>query len=247
MRLTVKTSASKLREATRTSSGSSSKTGAAVPVKDPFIGGKIIEGKRARNVKKSYVMESDSDEDVEMDMDDEDEDAEGELDEDAEDDGLGDEDADGDIDMDLDLPPPPPPVIKVSKVSSGKQSIIIKPPPKTDNKTVEQKEMENGSEDEELSDLSSALGDDVEEEEGMQSGNDEDAEGEDEDAEGEEIDEEEPLDSDDEETPGGGSRGSTPDLSKLTKRQRARFDDTESGFLMALPDGKLPNITDCTI
>lgn len=222
------------------SSGSSSKTSAPVAERDPFIGGKIIEGKRARNVKKSYVMESEeSDEDVEME--DDDEDAEGELDEDAEDDGLGDEDADGDIDMEYDLPAPPPPVIKISKVQAGKQSIVIKPPIKVDNKTVEQKEMEDGSEDEELSDLSSPLGEDVEEEEAMQTGNEDDAEGEDEDAEGEDVEEEEPMDSDDE-TPGGGSRASTPDLSKLTKRQRARFDEGGSGFLMALPDGMTSNI-----
>lgn len=181
-------------------------------------------------------MESeDSDEDVEMDEDD-DEDAEGELDEDAEDDGLGDEDADGDIDMEYDLPAPPPPIIKISRVQPGKQHIVIKPPIKVDTKTVEQKEMEDGSEDEELSDLSSPLGEDVEEEEAMQTGNEEDAEGEDEDAEGEDVEEEEAMDSDDE-TPGGGSRASTPDLSKLTKRQRARFDEGGSGFLMALPDG----------
>lgn len=182
-------------------------------------------------------MESDSDEDEDVEMDDDDEDAEGELDDDAEDDGLGDEDADGDIDMEYDLPPPP--VIKISKAHGGKQSIVIKPPPKVDFKSVEQKEMEDGSEDEELSDLSSPIGEDVEEEEAMQTGNEEDAEGEDEDAEGEDIEEEEPMDSDDE-TPGDGSRASTPDLSKLTKRQRARFDEGGSGFLMALPDGKYP-------
>lgn len=235
MKLTVKASSNKLREATRAATGNASK--AAAP-KDPFIGGQVLEGKRSRNVTKSYVMESDSEEDVEMDDVVDDEDAEGESidedeDEDAEDDGLGDEDAEGDIEMDI--PPPPPPVIKISKAQSGKQSIVVKPPPKVDNKTVEQKEVEDGSDDEELSDLSDLEEDDVEEEEAMQSDNEEDAEGEDEDIEDVE-DGDEPLDSDDE-TPMDGSRASTPDLSKLTRRQRAKFEE-DTVHLMALPDGK---------
>jgi Ino eighty subunit 2 len=86
-----------------------------------------------------------------------------------------------------------------------------------------------------------------EEEEGMQMGGEEDAEGEDEEIEVVEEDDEEEveeevevedddLDSDDE-TPMGGSRASTPDLSKLTKRQRARLEEGGSGHLLALPDG----------
>jgi len=221
MRLTVKTSSSKLREATRSSSSGNS---VALNSRDPFVGGEIIEGKRARNVRKSYVLESDSDEeedDEEMD-DVVDDDAEGEDVEeedeemDAEDDGLGDEDADGDIDMDV---PPPPPVIKISKAQSGRQTITAK----------------------ELSELDSELGEEAEEEEGMQTGNEEDAEGEEEEIEVEEEieeDDEDSLDSDDE-TPAGGSRASTPDLNKLTKRQRARLEEGGSGHLLALPDGEL--------
>lgn len=233
IRLTVKTSSSKLREATRTST--SGKTASAG--RDAFIGGEIIEGKRARNVRKSYVLESDSDEDEDEDMEDvADEDAEGESEEeedmDAEDDGLGDEDADGDIDMDI---PPPPPVIKVSKAQSGKQTIKAKVPSKVDHMSVEQKEMQEGSDDEELSELDSDL-EDVEEEEAMQTGNEEDAEGEEEEIEVEEEAEDDDEDSDDE-TPGGGSRASTPDLNKLTKRQRARLEEGGSGHLLALPDG----------
>jgi Ino eighty subunit 2 len=203
------------------------------------VGGEILEGKRARNVRKSYVLESDSDEDEEME-DVADEDAEGESieedEEDAEDDGLGDEDADGDIDMDV---PPPPPVIKISKAQSSGRAIVVKPPPKVDNKTVEQKETQDGSDDEELSELESDLGDEVEEEEAMQTGNEEDAEGEEDEIEVEEDaeSEDDELDSDDE-TPAGGSRASTPDLSKLTKRQRARIEEGGSGHLLALPDGK---------
>ncbi|KAG4427272.1 hypothetical protein IFR05_017244, partial [Cadophora sp. M221] len=245
MRLTVKTSSSKLREATRSSSsGNSGITNA----RDPFIGGQIIEGKRARNVRKSYVLESDSDEeDEEEDEEMEeagDEDAELEEDDDedmdAEDDGLGDEDADGDIDMEVDVPPPPP-VIKVSRASgkAAKDVIIVKPAVvKGKVLPVEQKEMEDASDDEELSELDSDLGEEIEEEEGMQTGNEEDAEGEEEEIEvDDEGDEEEDdsLDSDDE-TPAGGSRASTPDLNKLTKRQRARFEESDGGHLLALPD-----------
>jgi Ino eighty subunit 2 len=243
MRLTVKTSSSKLREATRSSSST-----VAVSSRDAFVGGEIIEGKRARNVRKSYVLESDSDEDEEMEDvgDEEDEDAEGESvveddeDMDAEDDGLGDEDAEGDIDMDV---PPPPPVIKISK-AQGRQTIAVKPPTRNVTQTVEQKEIEEASDDEELSELDSDLGEEVEEEEAMQTGNEEDAEGEEEEIEIEEDvdDDDDDLDSDDE-TPAGGSRASTPDLNKLTKRQRARLEEGGSGHLLALPDGKLSTIT----
>ena len=238
MRLTVKTSSSKLREATR-SGGSSGGQSISVNSRDQFVGGEILEGKRARNVRKSYVLESDSDEEDEEMEDIGDEDAEGETVDEEEDEDMdaeGDEDADGDIDMDV---PPPPPIIKISKAQSGKSTIAVKPLGRSDNKTVEQKEMEDASDDEELSELDSDIGEEVEEEEGMQTGNEEDAEGEEEEIEIEEEvdDEEEDLDSDDD-TPGGGSRASTPDLNKLTKRQRARLEEGGSGHLLALPDGK---------
>lgn len=146
--------------------------------------------------------------------------------------------------MEVDVPPPPP-VIKVSKASSkAKQVITVKPPPaKGKILPVEQKEMEDASDDEELSELESVSGEEVEEEEGMQTGNEEDAEGEEEEIEVEGEDDEEDdslgLDSDDE-TPIGGSRASTPDLNKLTKRQRARFEESDGGHLLALPDGIFP-------
>jgi Ino eighty subunit 2 len=72
----------------------------------------------------------------------------------------------------------------------------------------------------------------------MQMGGEEDAEGEDEEIEVADEDEEDDDDSDsDDETPAGGSRASTPDLTKLTKRQRARLEEGGSGHLLALPDG----------
>lgn len=241
LRLTVKLSATKLREATGGSTSRTSRGAAPVAVgRDAFVGGEIVEGKRARNVKKSYVVESDSDDDEDEEMEDlDDDDAEAEsveeedaIDDDAE--GDLDEDADGDIDMDI---PPPPPIIKISKAERGGKAntITVKPLGKSDGKTVEQKETQE-SDDEELSELDSSL----EEEEGMQMGNEEDAEGEDEEIEvvdDEEEEDEDDLDSDDE-TPGGGSRASTPDLTKLTKRQRARLEEGGSGHLLALPDGE---------
>ena len=234
MRLTVKTSSNKLREATRVAS--SPNTIVAVNSRDPFAGGEIVEGKRARNVRKSYVLESESDEDEEMeDVENEDAGADS-IDEDEDDLDDGDEDADGDVDMDI---PPPPPVIKISKARSGATTIVAKAPTKVDHKTVEQKEAEVGSDDEELSDLESDI-EEVDEEEGMQMNDDEDAEGEDEEIEvelEEDVEDDEELDSDDE-TPGMGSRASTPDLNKLTKRQRARLEEGGDDGLMALPDGK---------
>ena len=234
LRLTVKMPVSKLRAATGGSSraGGRSSSGG----RERFAGGEILESKRSRNVKKSYVVESESEEeDEEMeDLGDEDEDAEAEsaeddmdLDEDTE----GEEDAEGDEDTEMAVLPPP--ILKISKPTKEKHSITVK----TAKKDVRVVATTDPSDDEELSDLES----DVEEdEETMQVANDEDAEGEDEEIEVEEEEEEEEeedeLDSDDE-TPGGGSRGSTPDLSKLTKRQRARLDEGGSGHLLALPDG----------
>ncbi|TGO87293.1 hypothetical protein BPOR_0236g00160 [Botrytis porri] len=224
MRLTVKTSSSKLREATR----SSPITGPSVMVnsRDQFVGGEILEGKRNRNVKKSYVLETESDEE-----DEEMEDAEGEDDPDAEgeDDDL---DADGDIDMDVQ---PTSSTIQVPQASAGKSKITVKEPPKAPAVTVVQQGIGlSDDDDDELSELDSDLGEEIGKEEVMQSENDEDAEGEDEEIEVA-AEEDELLDSDDE-TPANGSRASTPYLNKLIRRQRARFDDAASGYLMALPD-----------
>ncbi|ESZ97126.1 hypothetical protein SBOR_2484 [Sclerotinia borealis F-4128] len=224
MRLTVKTSSSKLREATR----SSPVTGPSVMVnsRDQFVGGEILEGKRSRKVRKTYILESESeeeDEEMEDAEEDDDPDAEGEDD---------DLDADGDIDMDAQ---PTPPTIQVSKAPAGKPKITVKEPPAIPTVNVEQREMGlSDDDDDELSELDSDLGEEIEEEEAMQSGNDEDAEGEDEEIEVA-VEEDEELDSDDE-APANESRASTPDLNKLTRRQRARFDDAASGYLMALPD-----------
>jgi Ino eighty subunit 2 len=252
LHFTVKLPASKLRQATGMAPPArSSKSSVSLSSREQFVGGEIIEGKRARNVKKSYVLESDSeDEEEDEEMEDvaDDDDAEGESVEEEEDeeeeeedeemadqDAEGeDDDADGDADMDI---PPPPPTIKISRAEKGKKpTTSVKPTGKSDGKTLEAKEAPEVSDDEELSELESEV---EEEEEGMQLGNEEDAEGEEEE-DLEEVDDEEEeddeLDSDDE-TPAGGSRASTPDLTKLTKRQRARLEEGGSGHLLALPDG----------
>lgn len=224
LRFTVRLPASKLRQAI-----GESHPGQTVMVnsRDQFQGGEILDGKRSRNVKKSYIVESDSDEEDE-EMEDVEEDADGDSidDEDAipEDDEDADADADGDVDMDI---PPPRPQIKISRAVPS--VISVKPSGKSDGKTVEQKEVS----DDELSELDS----EIEGEEGMQVSNEDDAEGEDEEIEVE--DDEDSLDSDDD-TPANGSRASTPDLTKLTKRQRARLEEGGSGHLLALPDGKTP-------
>ncbi|KAI9737298.1 MAG: hypothetical protein M1818_005831 [Claussenomyces sp. TS43310] len=222
LRLTVKLGTSKLREATGGAVSPGDRAAASSHRRDAFLGGEILEGKRSRNIKKSYVLESDSDEDDE-DMEDvmDDEEVEGDsLEEDDIDEDDGDEDAEGDVEMDLE---PPPPTIKVSR--GAKPVIKVKPTGRSDGKTVEQKEAGNGSDDD-LSELDS----DMEPEETMQLQGDEDGEGEEEeivveDGEGDEEevvveDDEDDLDSDDD-------RGSTPDLAKLTKRQRAREEEVQ--------------------
>lgn len=110
-------------------------------------------------------------------------------------------------------------------------------------KIVEEDEESSEEEDDDQDDVDEdAEGEEVEEEE------DEDAEGEDddglndEDAEGE-TDDEEMLDSDDDDdgtgvnTPDFRSRTGTPDMSRLTKRQKSRLDEVYSADLLELPTG----------
>lgn len=237
----VKLPSSKLRQATRMAPPARSGPSVSLNSRDQFVGGEIIEGKRSRNVKKSYIVDSDSDDDEDEEMEDigDDDDAEGESVEEEDDDEMADqdaegeeEDADGDVDMDI---PPPPPIIKISRAEKGKKpTMSVKPTGKIDSKTAEAKEATEASDDEELSELESEM------EEGVQLGGEEDAEGEEEEEDVEEVDDEEEEDDDldsDDETPADGSRASTPDLTKLTKRQRARLEEGGSGHLLALPDG----------
>ncbi|KAI8624568.1 hypothetical protein F5Y19DRAFT_490802 [Xylariaceae sp. FL1651] len=258
--LTVKLPASKLRQATSSRSAQPSR----LVARDSFSGGEIIEGKRNRSQKKSYVVETsdddddedeedapgeieeDDDEDAEgeeddmMDDDEEEEDAEGEIvvddtmdiDAEGEDDDEGEEDAEGeDDDMEMDSIPPPAPVIKVSKPSAkglgtGKSRTLTKSA--TAKAVVSQ--ARDDDDDEELSELESDA-DEIQDTVKVGGGDDEDAEGEDEEiGEAEPAEEDDDLGSDDD-----GSQAETPDLTKMTKRQRARFEENGDA-LMKLSD-----------
>lgn len=217
--LTVKMPSSKLREAT-----GASRKNVSISDREGLEGGEILTGPRGNRAKRAVVVESDSEEEDE----DEDEDAEGE-----EEDGVGDEDenleedegyddpdaeaeaddqdadadadADGDIDMDDADAQPPPPVLKITGPSS-KPALSVTPAQVGKFKSVEAKEMGMADDDdEELSDLGS---------------------------EGEEDD----VDQEDEgRSVGEGSRSSTPDVSKMTKRQRSRLDQVMGGDFLQLP------------
>ncbi|KAF5628308.1 uncharacterized protein FTJAE_8845 [Fusarium tjaetaba] len=226
--LTVKLPSNKLRQATRGERG--------------FEGGEIVSGKRNRGAKKSYVVDSSPDEDeeeeeeAEIEVEDDDDD---EMDVDAE----GEEDAEGDIDMDL-----APPTITVSK------PVRSKPAPRASAAKVIQ---DDDDDDDELSDpADSDAGDETMGfgDETMADDGDEDAEGEeievagqegDEDDEDEEDEEEEEDDEgeggdggddDDEDDDGDGNPDESIDLTKMTKRQRARFEDDNAHQYMKLSD-----------
>lgn len=244
---TVKLPASKLRQATSSHPTQPARQAA----RESFSGGEIIEGKRNRSQKKSYVVEtSDDDEEEEDDEDaegedddmidddedeeeeEEEEDAEGEIvvddtmDIDAvgDDDDEGEEDAEGeDDDMDMSAIPPPAPVIKVSKPTRVHTKITGKKSTSGNGKMSD--------DDEELSELESGA-DEIQDTVKVGGGDEEDAEGED-----EEIEEAEPAEEADLGSDEDGSRAETPDLTKMTKRQRARFEENGDA-LMKLSDGK---------
>ena len=252
LRLTVKMPSSRLREAM--SSGASSRS---PNPGDQLTGAEIVSGPRSsRAKKKSYVVESESDdeedeeeveeveasEDEQAEHDNEGQDAEGGEEEDDAEDAEGeaeeesadedvDADADGDIDMDEDaddgqpLPAPPPilrvngPTAKTPAKPAPKPTLIVTPAQDAKVKSVEAKEMEMEDDDEELSELSE--------------NEEEEAEGE-EDAEG---DDDVDMEQDDEGRSDAGSRDSTPDVSKMTKRQQGRLNQIVGGDFLQLPMG----------
>ena len=223
--VTVKVGSGKLRQATRGSGRRS----------DAFEGGEIVQGKRDRGGKKKYVVDSSPDDDEEEeeeaqvdeeeeddDMDDGEEDAEGEDDMDVDADGddvdaEGEEEEDAEGDIDMDMPPATGTTIKISRSSNSKPSR-----PAAASRIVPD---DDEDDDDELSDpADSDAGDQT-----LGVGDDEVEE----DAEGEEIEVaggDQELDSED------GSQDGEPDLTKMTKRQRARFEDTEQEY-MKLSDG----------
>ncbi|KAK1777927.1 PAPA-1-like conserved region-domain-containing protein [Copromyces sp. CBS 386.78] len=233
--LTVKVPSNKLREAT---SGHSSSG--------------IAASRRNRpGAKKSYVVESSEDEDEEMEeedddeeveeadeievsnnapvLDDDEDDEEEEEEEDDEDEDM-DVDEDGDVDMD---DTPAPPTITVSKAQAttspnkakatakvpSSSPTTIKAAPKTnyyddDDDDDELSELESEPEDPDLEDMAAAE-DDAEEAE--------EEEDEDMDAEGDEIEvAEDDAEGDEVELDSDGEGGGTPDISKMTARQRAK-------------------------
>lgn len=155
---------------------------------------------------------------------------------------------DDDEDVEMEEAPPPPPPKRLPQPKAPK--ITLKPPARFDSQTaksklvvtpanvgpvksVEDQEMEDDPDDDEV-EASSELS---EEEEDGTNLNVEDGEGEDEDAEAEEEglgegdevevdDDDDDLDSDSDGTPASGS--ATPDISRMTKRQRRREEDANA-------------------
>lgn len=226
--LTVKMPSSKLREAT-----GASKRNPPVGGRDALQSSGAVRGVRGSRAKRAVVVESESEEeddddeenvegeeddgeggeDGEADEEEEEEDEEDEeVEEDPDADAEGDEqDADGDVDMNDAEPQPPPPILKITGPPS-KSTIAVTPAQGGKVKSVEAKETEEAEdEDEDLSDLGS--------------------EGE-EDAEGDEDDMDQEIEG---RSIGEGSRSSTPDLSKMTKRQRSRLDQVMGSDFLQLP------------
>ena len=239
IRLTLKMPSSKLREAT---SGNRGKP-ASLNSQDSLGAREMVTGPRSSRAKRSVIIDSGSDDDdddvenIDEDAEGEDEDELGEEDEemeeeegeeDEEEDAEGEEvdeeeDAEGESDVDMaDASLPPPPIIRQSAPPSNPKLMVTPAPTKGQVKSVEAKELlmaHGGASDEDLSDLPE------------------------DDAEGEEIGEDEAMadlggdaegDSDDDL-----SRDSTPDLTKLTKRQRGRAGDAAEEHFMSLNMGRL--------
>jgi Ino eighty subunit 2 len=240
IKLTVKLPSSKLREVT-----TDKQVKALQDTLEPGDYWKT-DGQKRRRTQKSYVIpgpsDDDDDDDDEQDEenDDEEEDEGDERDEPMNDfDEIGaeaesseEEDADGepdddeDVDMDEPAHPKPPKIVLKQTPKSGgkisKPTLIVTPAPTGPLKRVEGKEADVDAEgdeagdDEELSELESD-----EEEEQEDNGVGGDAEGEEEDMEEEEDADGDDVDIDidsDGMTPGSGA--ATPDLAKMTKRQR---------------------------
>ncbi len=272
LRLTVKMPSNKLRETT-SNSRPASRGNAAATLRDSLTGGEVVSGPRASRANKKYIVESESDDEEDDDDDDEvkasDEDEEDEEedeeeqveheeiggpeesseeddeeeDEDANADADGDvdADADGDIDMDDDADDGQPlplaqPMLKINGPASKaaaksaakpatKPVVTVTPAQDAKVKSVEAKEMGMEDDDEELSELSENDGEDEEGDAGEEG------------AEGEDVDME------DDESRSPGSRASTPDISKLTKRQRSRLDQVVGNDFLQLPMGKSPYLT----
>lgn len=190
------------------------------------------------------MNDADADADVDADADADADVIDDDMDVDAE--GEDEEDAEGEEDVEM-TPAQPPPVIKNSK--TAKTSPSAKRTKQVTPKKAAQSFVNNAddSDDDELSDLSS-------DDEAINAG-EEDAEGDEEDeeldADGDDIEEDQDAEGeaeggpDVEARPGPGdidsdddSRGETPDLSRMTQRQRARFEGLDESHYQALSNGK---------
>ncbi|DAA78725.1 TPA_exp: Uncharacterized protein A8136_2510 [Trichophyton benhamiae CBS 112371] len=176
----------------------------------------IMTGPRnSRSKRKVVEVDSDEDDDPsdigdEEDEEDDEIDAEGDSDLDA--DGEPDIDAEGDIDMD-----DAPPVSPIAKQAASRPTVTVTPAAatkvrKTDSRATLEDDDDEEDEEEGLSELES----------------DNDIGGQD-DTLGLETNDDEPEEEEDEEDESdeelmGGSRSSTPDLSKMTRRQRGRIE-----------------------
>ncbi|TID24326.1 putative papa-1-like conserved region protein [Venturia nashicola] len=215
IRLTVKSDPKKLQQATR-GQAATARSGRSHILPDLA---EIVSGPRLSR-KKAIVEESSEEEDEDEQTpagyghDDEDElsdeDAEGDDDEDE------DMDAEGEDDEEMVAPPP---VVRASAPRGQAAKPQVKITPAQELPSVEEKEMamDDDDDDDELSEL------------------DEDAEGElDDELGGEDDAEGEEDDDSDGDISASVSRGDTPDLSKLTSRQRRQFEDADDGSLLAL-------------
>lgn len=222
LRLTLKMPSSKLREATSGNARGEESSRRAVNV---FSETPIISGPRnSRSKKKIVEVDTSEDDDIDDQEEDEveDEDVPGEDDDEF--------DADGDVDMD-DLPPQPAVSKRHAKPPTASRSRSNKVV-----KSVEAKEMEleegGREDDEELSELESDAEGELDDRDQSALPDDMlDANGE------EELDEEDEEDEIDSEgpTPATASRASTPDYSRLTKRQRGSLGND----FLQLPMGEL--------
>ncbi len=217
LRLTVKAPPSKLRQAISGSAIPPNAYADAPSESDATPQPPVSRTARATRNPRA-VVEHDSDEDEGDDADDndqDDEDGEGVdqdllANEDSPEESDADEEEDGEdedeeMEDELTSDHPPPPVIKLEQpLGKSKPNVTITAPSEGPMKSVEDKEMDD-DEEEELSELDSN--------------------------ENEEEDEEESSNEDDNDE--DGSRSATPDLSKLTRRQRGHFEESEAG-LMAL-------------
>ena len=238
IKLTVKLPSSKLREVTT----ERDIKGLKATLTEGEYWAKQPEDKLRKRTQKNYKIPEPSDEDEE----DDDNDDAGEDDADepmndfaeigAEAESSEEEDAEGDADEDVDMDEPtlpPPPKIKLRQNATydgkfSKPTLVVTPATTGQVMSVEQKEAEvdpgddeEGEEDDEDEDLSELNSDDEEQPDETNLDDDGDGEGDEDDMDGgEDLDGEEgdiDLDSDGM-TPGSGA--ATPDLAKMTKRQR---------------------------